>query len=142
MNSLTLPSKNLPSPEDMARFERLTTNLRARLKPMSLEESALCDQLIIATWHLKAFKMQAAALRRQVSALSAANPEDPALPALREQYNLAERQVRRQKNFSWRRRRQYWSLHFENRPGRGKKTPTEISCYHRPEEFDDFEQAA
>ena len=65
MNSLLLPSRNEATPEQAEKFKGLTEKLRQRFLPETSEEYALCDQMIIASWHFRTHKAQCGRLERQ-----------------------------------------------------------------------------
>lgn len=134
MTSLKLPSRTAPTPEDQARFDRLTARMRAKLRPQTLEQYVVADDLIIAAWLLSSFKFKAATIRRQIKALESANPDGIDIAELRREFARAEHQIRNQKNFAWRRRRYFWRLRFEFAQANGEPIDNDISVYHRPDD--------
>ena len=119
MNSLPLPSRSTATPEQTQNFNALSDLTRLRMGPQTSVEAALCDQIVIALWHMRIHRSLAGRLDRQIRKVEKSEPNSPSLKELRSDLAAALWQTRRQKNFAWRRRGEYWALrlarHEENR---------------------------
>ena len=107
MYSLQLPSRTIPTPEQIENFDALNQRTRERMNPETALEDDLCNQVVIALWHYRTNHSRASRLEEKCRKLEQSEPNSPKLDEMRSTITAALRQARRQKNFAWRRRGEY-----------------------------------
>lgn len=107
MYSLQLPSRTIPTDEQIENFDALNQRTRERMNPETPLEDDLCNQVVIALWHYRTNHSRASRLEEKCRKLEQSEPNSPKLAEMRSTITAALRQARRQKNFAWRRRGEY-----------------------------------
>jgi hypothetical protein len=108
---IELPTRT-PLPQGVQeKFDHHTAQLRRSMKPRTPEESAICDQIVIAGWFFKRNRSQANAIARRLKKIGQIEPNsEPNSDSAAEQKLLEvalrhhTNQAHRQRNFAWRRR--------------------------------------
>lgn len=110
MNSLPLPSRTTPSPEQLQNFEVLFQRTRVRMNPQNSNEEDLCNQIVIALWHYRTHNSRATRTEHKLRRIEKNEPNSPNLEEMRRVIVAAKWQARRQKNFAWRRRGEFLKI--------------------------------
>ncbi len=110
MNSLPLPSRTAPTPEQLQNFAALNQRTREKMEPQNPTEEDLCNQIVIALWHYRTHNARAMRTEQKVRKIEKNEPNSPRLDDMRQTIAAAKWQARRQKNFAWRRRSEYLAM--------------------------------
>ena len=110
MNMLLPPSRTEVNQTQIERFTRMYAKIRARLGPDTAEEHCLCNQIVIALWHSRGFETIAWIHEKETLQLERAGGDAVRLAKLKEELNFANLHARKQKNFAWRRRGEFFAM--------------------------------
>lgn len=110
MNTYLPPSKEPVSDQEIARFNNLYRKLHRRLAPGNPEEHSLCNEIVVALWLFRTFRAKAQALERQLEQQAASAAPPVGIDQTRRALTAALRHARKQKNFAWRRRNQFFAI--------------------------------
>ena len=110
MNMLLPPSRTEVTQIQIERFTRLYAKLRTRLGPDTPEEHCLCNQVVIALWHSRLFETSAFIYEKEALKLQKAGGDAAQLAKLKAGLRVANMHAKKQKNFAWRRRGQFFEM--------------------------------
>lgn len=110
MNMLLPPSRTEVNQKQIERFTRMYEKTCERLGPDTAEEHCLCNQIVIALWHSRGFETIAWIHEKETLKLERAGGDAVRLTRLKEELNFANLHARKQKNFAWRRRGEFFAM--------------------------------
>ena len=110
MNMLLPPSRTEVAQTQIERFTRLYAKLRVRLGPDTPEEHCLCNQIVIALWHSRIYETSAWICEKEASKIEKAGGDAAQLSQLKRDLKFANLHAKKQKNFAWRRRGQFFAM--------------------------------